>query len=78
MKREFELRYIDAWMYDDDWVWNDTYAMKNVLLTDEEAPEFLLRQADNPDEWYVEECELGYCLRSKVDDKPVLTLLDLE
>lgn len=79
MKQEFELRYVDAWVtYDDDWMWNDTCTLKNVLLTEEEAPEFLLGQANNHDEWYVEEYDFGYCLRSKVDDKPVLALLDIE
>lgn len=77
---EYELFIIDACKYDDGWVWNKSFYIRDVELDEGEEEEFLLGQvaSERRKEYEVQEGRL-YCeyeLYNKTEDyQPVLALM---
>lgn len=76
-KRHFELLRIDAWAYDDGWIWNDIQVLTSVYLADDEVYEYLMQQVDDPNEWYIEDYDFGFDMVRKSNDEPVLSLREI-
>lgn len=76
-KRHFELLRIDAWAYDDGWIWNDIQVLTSVDLADDEVYEYLMQQVDDPNEWYIEDYDFGFDMVRKSNDEPVLSLREI-
>ena len=74
---DYELRVIDAWKYDDVWVWNDSFRVRDVsILEGSEEKELLSYIApEERAEVYVDCDGDVFELRERKTDKPIMALV---
>ena len=74
---DYELRVIDAWKYDDVWVWNESFRVRDVSILEgsEEAELLSYIAPEERAEVYVA-CDGGvYELRERKTDEPIMALV---
>lgn len=74
---DYELRVIDAWKYDDVWVWNDSFRVRDVSILEgsEEAELLSYIAPEERGEVYVACDGDVYELRERKTDEPIMALV---
>ena len=74
---DYELRMIDAWRYDDRWVWNDSFRVRDVSILEgsEEAELLSYIAPEERAEVYVACDGDVYELRERETDEPIMALV---
>lgn len=74
---DYELRVIDAWKYDDVWVWNDSFRVRDVsILEGSEEKELLSYIAPEERKEVYVDCDGGvFELRERETDEPIMALV---
>ena len=74
---DYELRVIDAWKYDDVWVWNESFRVRDVSILEgsEEAELLSYIAPEERKEVYVACDGDVYELRERETDEPLMALV---
>ena len=74
---DYELRVIDAWKYDDVWVWNESFRVRDVSILEgsEEAELLSYIAPEERAEVYVACDGDVYELRERETDEPIMALV---
>ena len=74
---DYELRVIDAWRYDDRWIWNISFRVRDVSILEgsEEAELLSYIAPEERAEVYVACDGDVYELRERETDEPIMALV---